>query len=159
VTAPVAHPPGVSIRLATDADVASLAVLRRVWAEEQTGSSIDDPHFADAFSVWWDKERHQRLTWVATTGDVTVGMLNLLVYSRMPKPGRLASRWGYIANAYVSVEYRDGGVGGALLDAATAYADEHGFVRLVLSPSPQSVPLYVRAGFDPATSLLLRPFP
>jgi len=44
-------------------------------------------------------------------------------------------------------------------DAAAAHADEHALVRLVLSPSPQSVPLYIRAGFEPATSLLLRPLP
>ena len=43
-----------------------------------------------------------------------------------------------------------------MLDACTSYADSHGFVRIVLSPSERSVPLYARAGFVPATSLMVR---
>jgi hypothetical protein len=45
------------------------------------------------------------------------------------------------------------------LNASTGHADEHGFARLVLSPSERSVPFYARAGFEPATSLMVRPGP
>ena len=54
---------------------------------------------------------------------------------------------------------RDGGLGTRMLAACTAYADERGFVRVVLSPSERSVPVYLRAGFEPATSLPVRPGP
>jgi hypothetical protein len=36
------------------------------------------------------------------------------------------------------------------------YADERGSARVVLSPSPRSVPFYARGGFEPATSLMVR---
>ena len=65
--------------------------------------------------------------------------------------------WGYVANVYVVPSARDTGTGTLLLEAVTAHADEHGYARLVLSPSERSVPFYERAGFAPATSLMLRP--
>lgn len=65
--------------------------------------------------------------------------------------------WGYIANVFVLAAHRNGGVGGALLAAAVDHARTAGFVRLVLSPSERSIPFYARAGFRPATSLLLLP--
>ncbi len=64
---------------------------------------------------------------------------------------------GYIANVYVRRLRRDSGIGSALVRAAVDYADEHGFARLVLSPSERSIAFYERAGFAPTTSLMLRP--
>jgi GNAT superfamily N-acetyltransferase len=89
-------------------------------------------------------------------------MLNLLVFTRMPRPRSAAvpggpDRWGYVANVYVLPAARDAGVGRALRDAVLAHADAEGFARLVLSPSERSVPFYERAGFVPATSLMVRP--
>ena len=52
--------------------------------------------------------------------------------------------------------YRNEGIGGQLLRALLGYADEEGFVRVVLSPSERSVPFYERAGFGPADGLMLR---
>ena len=64
---------------------------------------------------------------------------------------RLAARWGYLASFYVRPSHRSTGLGGRMLAALTAYADAEGFVRVVLSPTERSVPLYARAGFVPAT--------
>jgi GNAT superfamily N-acetyltransferase len=97
--------------------------------------------------------------WLAEVDDSAVGMINMMVFARMPRPGRVRSTWGYVANVFVLAGHRDAGIGARLLDACTSYADDHGFVRLVLSPSERSVPLYERFGFSPATSLLLRPGP
>lgn len=49
---------------------------------------------------------------------------------------------------FVREEFRNRGVGSALLAAAVRIADERGYVRLVLSPSERAVPFYQRAGFD-----------
>ena len=150
------------VRPAGPADVPAVAALRRAWTEENAGAPVDDDGFDAAFADWFEREAHQRLTWLAEIGSRPVGMLNLLVFTRMPRPrSRDAAphpgRWGYIANVYVEAGSRDAGAGRALLDAAVTYADEHGFARLVLSPSERSVPFYERAGFAPATSLMLRP--
>jgi GNAT superfamily N-acetyltransferase len=83
-------------------------------------------------------------------------MMNLAVFERMPRPGRPPSRWGYLGNAFVLAAYRNRGIGAQLIDAALDYADRNGFVRVVLSPTCRSVPFYERAGFGPASALLLR---
>ena len=89
--------------------------------------------------------------------DEAVGMLNLLTFTRMPRPGESRpNRWGYLANCYVRPEHRNSGLGARLLATCTAYADEQGFVRVVLSPSTRSVSFYTRGGFAPATSLMVR---
>jgi len=85
--------------------------------------------------------------------------MNFVLFERMPRPGPDPGRWGYLANAYVRPDYRNQGIGGRLLDAILAYADDRGFARVVLSPSQRSVPFYRRAGFGPADELLSRERP
>jgi GNAT superfamily N-acetyltransferase len=138
-----------------------MAALRRAWTEEGR-AAVDDASYEEAFATWFEREAHQRTTWLAEAGGAVVGMLNLLVFTRMPRPrpagGLLPpSQWGYVANVYVVPGARDAGVGRLLLDAVVAHADAQGLARLVLSPSERSVAFHERAGFAPATSLMLRP--
>jgi len=144
-------------RLASYDDRAAIASLRRAWTEENAGAPIDDDGFTERFDEWLRAEQHQRLTWLAFADDEPVGMLNLLVFTRMPRPGQPSpSEWGYLANFFVHPAHRNAGLGADLLAACTSYADERGFVRIVLSPSERSVPFYARGGFEPATSLMIR---
>lgn len=136
--------------------MATLAGLRAWWADEQCGDLVEDPGYQVAFKEWFEHEHEQRVTWLAEVDGEPVGMLNMLVFTRMPKPGRRTSRWGSVANVYVTRPRRDGGVGQAMLEECLSYADRHAFARLVLSPSERAVPFYARAGFRPATSLMLR---
>lgn len=145
----------VTIRLAGRDDVGILASLRREWVEENAGA-VDAPGFEAAFAEWFEREHDQRTTWLAYSGHDPVGMLNVLVFTRMPRPGRLVSRWAYLANFFVLAEHRNEGVGERLLTACVEYADAHDFVRIVLSPSERSIPLYARAGFTEATELMVR---
>jgi len=149
------------VRVAGTADVPALAALRRGLTEEQAGGPVEDGGFEDALAAWFERERHQRITWLAEVEGGPVGMLNLLVFTRMPKPRSADARgparqWGYVANVYVERDHRDHGIGRALLDEAVRHADRHGFARLVLAPSERSVAFYERAGFGPATSLMVR---
>jgi GNAT superfamily N-acetyltransferase len=59
-------------------------------------------------------------------------------------------------NVFVLAAYRNRGIGGQLVSAALNYADENGFVRVVLNPTERSIPLYERAGLGPADALMLR---
>ncbi len=147
----------MDVRLATPADIAVLAHLRASWTEENAGHPIDDPDYADSFASWFAAEQHQRVTWIGELDGRAVGMLNLLVFTRMPRPGIAVSRWGYLANFYVAPPARNCGLGRLLLDACTGYADAHDFARILLSPSERSVPLYARAGFGPASEVMIRP--
>lgn len=147
------------IRVATWDDRDDVAALRRAWTEENAGGPIEDDGFTEAFETWLEREQHQRVTWLGYAGGEAVAMVNLLVFTRMPRPGTHDSRWGYLANFYVRPEHRNGGLGTRLLDALVSWCDEQGFVRIVLSPSERSVPFYARGGFEPATSLMIRPRP
>lgn len=139
------------------ADTRALAGLRVRWTEELQGP-VEDPTFDERFAAWFARESSQRVAWLAETADGTpVGMLNAMLFERMPRPGVAPSRWGYVANVYVVPECRDAGVGSRLMAALTSYADDAGLVRLVLSPTARSVPLYERAGFTGDHDLLLRP--
>lgn len=64
------------------------------------------------------------------------------------------SRWGYLANLFVMPEHRGCGLGAELLTALLGAARERGLVRVVLSPSEASRPLYARHGFGPADGLI-----
>ena len=143
------------VRRAGRDDSATVARLRHAWASEQVGRPLDDPSFDEVFEAWFDREHDQRVALLAEVEDRAVGMLNMLLFTRMPKPERPVSRWGYVANVYVDQAHRDRGVGAMLLADCIAYAREHDFARLVLSPSERSMAFYERAGFGPATNLMV----
>lgn len=145
----------VCVRVATSGDVALLAALRRTWTEED-GHSAGDADFEQRFARWFTREQTHRITWLAELPDGPIGMLNLLLFDRMPRPGRSPSGWAYLANMFVLHRFRNRGVGRLLLDTAVAYAAEAGLERIVLHPSARAVPFYERAGFGGADTLLVR---
>ena len=147
----------MTVRIATAADVDAVTALRRAWAEEESGPVEDGGAFERGFADWYAAEVGRRTTWLATTGEEPLGMLNLVEFRRMPRPGRPRSGWGYISNLFVLAEHRNGGLGRALLDAAIDAAKQREYARLVLSPSPRAVPLYERVGFARADELMLLP--
>lgn len=154
----------VTVRRAGPDDVRHLVELRRLWSSENLGRELEaDADFVTEFAAWFEREADQRVTWIAEADGEPLGMLNMLVFTRMPVPSAARKsrpgQWGYIANVFVRAEHRNDGSGRALLDAAIAHADTAGFARLVLSPSERSIPFYERAGFAPASTLMVRPAP
>jgi len=132
-----------------------LAALRQGWVEENAGSPIDDPAYAESFRQWWSRERDRRLAWLARIDGAAVGMLSMAVFDRMPKPGSPPSRWGYLSNVFVLPGHRDGGIGRRLVDTALEHARCEAYTRVVLAPSERSRLFYGRAGFGPADNLLV----
>jgi len=144
------------IRRAEHADLAAIVQLRHEWIREED-AEIEDPDFEENLAAWFAREWSRRIMWLAEEGGRPVGMMNLAIYERMPRPGRALSRWGYLGNVFVLAAYRNRGIGSQLVRAALNYADQNGFARVVLSPTERSIPLYARAGFGPADALMLRP--
>jgi GNAT superfamily N-acetyltransferase len=131
--------------------MSSFIALRAAWR-----AAAVTPQFAAGFSVWFEREGSQRWWWVAEdNAGSAIGMVNLEVFERMPSPGAPGSRWGYLANLFVEPRARQRGVGTRLVEALLSASIEEGLVRVVLSPSEQSVPLYKKAGFAPADMLLV----
>lgn len=73
-----------------------------------------------------------------------VGMVLAISYGKL----------GWISSLVVRRPYRGRGLGSALLDSAVAYLLDHGARTVGLDASPETLDLYVRAGFTPAFDLL-----
>ncbi|GAA3292209.1 GNAT family N-acetyltransferase [Arthrobacter citreus] len=154
---------GAPIREGTPRDIPHLARLRALWvAEAGGGDSADhDPFgqgFEDVFRTWLAANPRTFFVAEAEAGGGLIGMLNLSVFERMPKPGQPASVWTYLANAYVLPACRNAGVGTALVAAAVEYSRRLGAARIVTSPSPASKVFYARNGFEPADELAVYRF-
>jgi GNAT superfamily N-acetyltransferase len=152
----LAAPGEVAVRIAGGSDTAALAALRAEWS---TGSADVDAAFVDQFESWLRAERDRRITWVGEVDGAVVGMLNLTVFRRMPKPkrrdGAPGSSWAYVSTVYVTPAHRKGGLGTLLVAEAVRYARALGMTRLVLNPSAMAAPLYARAGFVSASELMM----
>ncbi|NUU30061.1 GNAT family N-acetyltransferase [Arthrobacter sp. C9C5] len=132
-------------------DRAGLAALRATWAAEQEPEPQDDPDFEDIYGGWMDA--NPRKFFVAEEDGELVGMLNLLIFERMPKPGKPPSRWVYLGNVYVLPDFRNAGIGAQLVQTAVEFSQGINAARMVLSPSPASRTFYARLGFQPADEL------
>src|ERR1700691_1309517 len=120
-----------TVRQGGDADLAAIMRLRRASAREQDGDQ-SDPGFEDAFTAWFARESSRRVFWLAEAAGEPIGSMNLMVFDRMPRPGRRAGGWGYLGNAFVLAAHRNQGIGGQLLGAVLGYAAERRFARVVL---------------------------
>jgi len=94
------------IRQAGESDLAAPAELRRAWTQEQEGDCAD-PGFDQCLAGWFSRAAPRRITWLAESDDRAVGMMNLAVFERMPRPGRPPARWGYLARPVRLVRHND----------------------------------------------------
>lgn len=152
------------MRVASEGDLSTVASLRLAWGDRAgpAAGSGPDADFERSMAEWLANEGDRRTIWLAELAGEPVGMATLFEFRRMPRPGRMDSRWGYVANMFVREDRRNRGVGTALLRALIDAATERGYVRLTVAPTARSVPFYRRAGFVDADGsaselLLIRP--
>jgi len=86
--------------------------------------------------------------WLAVEQEQPVGLVLVHLVEKVPNPVVEPESLGYVSSLYVRPERRDRGVGDALLRAAVDFCRQHGVDTVVLWPSPRSVPLYERHGFQ-----------
>lgn len=144
----------IGVREAGIDDLGALVALRRAWAAED--GRAEGPEFERRFADWFVREASRRRFWIADDAGEPIAFANLLLFDRMPTPGRPPGGWGYLGNMFVVASHRDRGVGSLLLGAITDFADALGLERIVLNPSSRSIPFYARAQFDPADELMVR---
>lgn len=146
----------MGVEVAETADPEPIRELQRAWSSEDAGAPVDDPGYEAAFAEWWVAEAGRRRYWLASVGGRAVGMASVVSITRMPRPGRPLSRWGYVHQVYVLAPHRGAGVGTALVDAVAAACRADGYAQLVLNPRPRSRAFYRRCGFVAADHLLHR---
>jgi GNAT superfamily N-acetyltransferase len=143
-----------TVQVATEADRSVLAHLRNAWTGEvQPGD--DDAGFADRFTSWMDAQHGWRTFWVAREGVRPVGMVNLLVIQRMPRPHLPSGGWGYLGNLFVLPDHRRRGVATLLVEALLARAADGGLERVITHPSERSLPFWRRSAFGEAQDLFV----
>ncbi|MBT2533033.1 GNAT family N-acetyltransferase [Arthrobacter sp. ISL-48] len=140
-----------NIREGTAQDTPGLARLRAKWAAEQDPALTEDPDFERTYLQW--AQTNPRKHFVAELDGKLIGMLNLMIFERMPKPGKASTHWVYVGNVYVLPAFRNAGLGGELMQASIRFSEAIGAARMVLSPSVQARSFYKRLGFEPAQEL------
>jgi GNAT superfamily N-acetyltransferase len=137
------------VRQADAGDVTALARLHRAWYLEGHDEQSDvDPLFERRFRAWFTEESSRRVVWLAAVAGRPVGFVDLAILVRPPSPGHAAVRWGYLDSAFVLKPYRNQGIGMALVNAVLDYACNRDIARVLLYPTPKSVPFYQRAAFE-----------
>ena len=152
-----------SVRIAAPHDGEALARLRFDMDREQVGETTQFAQFREHFLEWYaDAGAHFTVfladseTEAETPGDA-VGTLWLAAVARTPRPSDPDPEpLGYVTFFYVDPAHRRRGVGRALLEAVTSYADEHRFDTLVVWPAERSGANYRVVGFAEPPELLER---
>jgi ribosomal protein S18 acetylase RimI-like enzyme len=149
-----------TIRSATVEDAPALARLRWRFKQEDSAETLpDEPDFLIGCEHWLRTRLQDRwLAWVAQAdaGDIC-GHVFLGRVEKVPDPEQGFEELGYVTNFYVIPEWRNRGLGRALLDAMQRYGREDRLDTLIVWPSERSAPLYHRAGFLPSDELLELP--
>lgn len=149
-------------RLAGTQDAERLAALRwrhkteDVPPEENPPFDIDEKDgFLRACADFLRQAlREEFACMVAVEKGEIVAHIYIVTVRKLPKPGKLDGRWGYVTAVYTVPEYRNRGIGGALMEWTKAWCRAQGLEALIVWPSERSVPFYGRAGFDGENDLL-----
>ena len=147
--------PAAIVRRAGIDDSAALARLRWVWRTTERGEhGLSQAEFETAFARWWAERQSRHVGFIAERGGDAVGMAWLAVFERVPQPRRLERLAGNMQSVFVLEEFRNHGIGRALVEAVIAEARSRGLGYLIVHPSERAYPLYERLGFAQTNRLL-----
>lgn len=141
----------LQFRIATPTDLPQIADLRwhlKVDDEPATDRDAYDRFIADCVRILETEWTSDELThWIAADGARIVGVMSIAIVRKLPSPGGLHGRWGYISNVYVLPEWRNAGAGSQLLAVINKWARAKDLEILVVWPREQAYPFYERAGY------------
>ena len=132
------------VRKASVADVPALAALRGIESNN-----------LPAYTDWVVAHAETHLPFVAEIDGSVVGVAWLLVAERVPGNGSLDRRYGDVQSVEVREEYRNRGVGSALIAAIPAEAGIRNLLPVTVHSGRRAVDFYQRAGFCHHRQLLL----
>jgi GNAT superfamily N-acetyltransferase len=147
------------IRRAGPADAKILAQLRYDFRVELDPPTEPGENFLTRCAGWMSRELAPDGSWrcwLAVLGETPVGTLWMQLIEKLPNPNGHRDYHGYISSVYVVPEFRNAGLGSALLQACISEAETLNVDALFLWPSARSRPLYARHGFVVRDDLLER---
>lgn len=134
----------VIVRMADVADAAALADLQDI-----------EPDKLAAYADWVHAHAETHLPFVAEVDGYVVGAAWLLVAERVPRNDSLDRRYGDVQSVMVREEYRNQGIGAALIAAILAEARTRDLLHLTVHSGRRAVDFYLRNGFSHHRQLLL----
>ncbi|GIF20843.1 hypothetical protein Ate02nite_35730 [Paractinoplanes tereljensis] len=132
------------MRRAGVADAAALAELRGIGPEQLA-----------AYAGWVAGHAETHLPFVAEADGYVVGSAWLLVAERVPGNGSLDRRYGDVQSVMVREEWRNQGIGAALMAAILAEARARGLLHVTVHSGRRAIDFYLRNGFSHHRQLLL----
>jgi len=139
----------ISYRLAIKNDTKKLSELFWEQIEEEKPLDTNDKHtFILECSEYIERRLGEDLfCWVAVAGGDIVAHINIIIAEKIPRPGKIVRKWGRLSTVRTVPEYRNKGVGSALMNKVISWSKEEKLEELFVCPSERSVPFYERAGF------------
>jgi GNAT superfamily N-acetyltransferase len=134
----------VIVRLAGVADTAALAGLRDI-----------EPDDIEAFAGWIASHADAHLPFVAEVDGAVVGCAWLLIADRVPGNASFERQYGDIQSVMVLQEYRNRGIGAALMAAILDEARRRGLLHVTVHSGRRAVDFYLRAGFTHHRQMLI----
>ncbi|MGW4906077.1 GNAT family N-acetyltransferase [Streptomyces sp. NPDC004270] len=145
----------ITIRPAAPHELNVVAELRWQWILENQGVPVTEhEEFVQHFIEWARENASSHRCMVLVRDETIIGMAWLAVLQRVPSPRALERASGDLQCVYVIPGERDSGLGGRLIDAVLARAEELGLERVTVHSSPRAIPAYSRHGFEPSSRLL-----
>ncbi|WP_307849220.1 GNAT family N-acetyltransferase [Micromonospora sp. U56] len=132
------------VRRASVADVAVLAELRGIDGDK-----------LGAYAGWVAAHAETHLPFVAEIDGYVVGTAWLLVAERVPSNESLDRWYGDIQSVMVREEYRNRGIGAALMAAILTEARTRGLLHVTVHSGRRAVDFYLRNGFSHHRQILL----
>ena len=126
------------------ADVAVLAELRGINGEK-----------LEAYTEWIENHAQTHLPFVAEIDGYVVGAAWLHVAERVPGNESMDRWYGDVQSVMVREEYRNRGIGAALMAAILAEARSRGLLHVTVHSGRRAVDFYLRNGFSHHRQILL----
>jgi GNAT superfamily N-acetyltransferase len=134
----------VIVRRGGGADAAVLAELRDI-----------DGDRLEAYAGWVAAHAETHLPFVAEVDGRVVGAAWLHLAERVPGRESMDRWYGDVQSVVVREEYRDRGIGRALMDAILTEARTRGLLHVTVHSGRRAVDFYLRNGFGHHRQMLL----
>ena len=96
--------------------------------------------------------------WVAVDDeDRIISHIYIVIVEKLPKPGKIDGKWGYVTAVYTSPEHRNKGIGGTLMEEAKKWSRGKCLEHLIVWPSDKSIAFYECAGFSSQNDVMELP--
>ncbi|MHA1171438.1 MAG: GNAT family N-acetyltransferase [Candidatus Heimdallarchaeota archaeon] len=140
-----------SLRLATKDDIPQLAELRIEFIKEvrleYPKDRIDE--YREVMINYFEKEMSSGnfVAWLAIANNEIIATSGLITIQRVPQFWNISGKEAYIMNMYTKPEWRNKGIGTAILDKLLDEAKSRNIIAVKLYATPLGKHLYEKRGF------------